>query len=196
MAKLAAMALALWPRWGVKGEPSRAGAEVSLEALFRAHSDDVRRLVGRLLGPGASRADVEDLVQQVFLHAQRALPRFRGDAKPYTWLYGIATRTVYEELRKRGRHRRMLSAVEAMAGVSELGVVSGDGEARAELARVWRALMKLDAKKRVVFLLHEVEGMSGREIAEALSIKEGTVHTRLHHARRELLGWLDVGGTR
>ena len=58
------------------------------------------------------------------------------------------------------------------------------------LRRVWRCLMQIKPKKRIVFVLHEIEGMSGPEIAEMLSASEATVRSRLHHARRELMALL------
>lgn len=161
---------------------------VTLETLFRDHFDDVYRLVGRLLGPGAARADVEDLTQQAFLTAHKALPRYRGEAKPSTWMCGVAARTVMTQMRGWGRQRRMLEALEREP---EAGPRGGDleehVERRRELHRVWRCLSRMSAKKRVVYILHEIEGMSGASIAEALEIPEATVWTRLYHARRELL---------
>lgn len=159
----------------------------SLEELFHRHAGDVHRLVWRLLGPGASDADVEDLSQQIFMAVHKALPRFRGDSKASTWLYGIATRTVYRELRNRTRHRRMVATLESTAALRiEAALQARELEHRAELAKVWRCLLALHPKKRIVFLLHELEGLSGREIAARLEIKESTVHTRLYYARREL----------
>lgn len=168
-------------------------AAPALETLFRAHAVDVARLVQRLLGPGAGRADVEDLTQQIFLAAHRALPKFRGDSKPSTWLWGIATRTVFREIRSRSRHRKMVAALEGMLATAPQQSSPHDQklEQRQELARVWRCLMEINPKKRMVFVLHELESMSGREIAEYLEIKEATVHTRLYHARRELMEKLE-----
>lgn len=169
------------------GVTAQRHATPSLEELFQRHAGDVHRLVWRLLGPGASKADVEDLSQQIFLAVHKALPRFRGESKPSTWLYGIATRVVYKELRNRTRHRRMVATVEAAANLRvEVAQLDRHAESRTELAQVWRSLLDLHPRKRVVFLLHEVEGLSGREIAERLQIKVATVHTRLYHARREL----------
>lgn len=166
---------------------------LTLDTLFRRHVDDVHRIVARLLGPGASAADVEDLTQQIFLAAHRALPSFRGESKPTTWLYGIASRMVISHLRRRRCHRRMLERLENEA--LELSGARPDHAElhfarREELRRVWSALMKIDPRKRVAFMLYELEGLSGREIAEALEIPEATVFTRLHHARRELLAEL------
>lgn len=163
-------------------------SDLTLEGLFREHAPDVHRIVARLLGPGASSADIEDLVQQVFIAVHGALPRFRGDSKATTWLYGITTRTVLTHLRGRRRHRRMVEALESMAQVLPPKNVDMETEVahRQSLQTVWRALMQIKAKKRVVYVLYEVEGLSGKEIAAALQIKEATVHTRLYHARREL----------
>lgn len=171
-------------------EQGRESAEpLTVDALFRAHVEDVHRIVARLLGPGASRADVEDLTQQVFLAAHRALPEFRGDSKPSTWLYGIATRIVLTYLRSRRRHRRLVERLESeLAAPRPVHEDSAEDQLdrRARLRSVWACLMRINPKKRIVFMLHEVEGLPGKEIAEALDIKEATVWTRLHHARREL----------
>jgi RNA polymerase sigma-70 factor (ECF subfamily) len=165
----------------------------TLESLFQTHATDVSRLVSRLLGPGASRADVEDLVQQIFLAVHRALPKFRGESKTSTWLFGIASRTVFKEIRNRTRQRRMVASLEAMISVGPTTGAPHDQKVieHQELARVWRALMEIAPKKRIVFVLHEIEALSGREIAVALDIREGTVHTRLYHARRELMAKLE-----
>lgn len=167
---------------------SEHAPDLSLEGMFRRHATDVYRIVARLLGPGASASDIEDLVQQVFVAAHGALPRFRGDCKPTTWLYGIATRTVLNHLRGRRRHRRMVESLEAMAEVLPSTTEDPESEVarRQSVQRIWQALMLIKPKKRVVYVLYEVEGLTGREIAEALRIKEATVHTRLYHARREL----------
>jgi RNA polymerase sigma-70 factor (ECF subfamily) len=63
-------------------------------------------------------------------------------------------------------------------------------ESRDELRRVWRCLMQIKPKKRVVFVLHDIEGLSGPEVAEMLAVGEATVRSRLHHARRELMALL------
>lgn len=165
----------------------------TLEQLFERHAHDVGRLVTRLLGPGASRADAEDLTQQIFLAAHRALPRFRGESLASTWLYGIATRLVYREIRGWTRRRRMIATLEAMMTMRPSAAEPHDRavEQRQELARVWRHLLEIDAKKRLVLILHDLEGLTGPEIAQIMDLKEPTVHTRLYHARRELMARLE-----
>ncbi|MFO0725529.1 MAG: RNA polymerase sigma factor [Myxococcota bacterium] len=182
-----AMVLQRFLPGGPRPAPLAESERPTLDSLFRQHADSVHRLIARLLGPGARGADIEDLVQQAFLAAHRALPGFRGESKPSTWLYGITARTVYRELRNRTRHRRMVAALEAVALASPPAASTERLlQSRAELARVWRVLMEIAPKKRMVLVLHELEGLSGKEIAEALDIKEATVYTRLFHARREL----------
>lgn len=167
-------------------------SELTLETLFRRHADDVHRMIRRLLGPGATEADVDDLVQQVFLHAHRALPRFRGESKTSTWLYGIATKTVLNFLRGRRRYRAM---VERLDTAPALDRSDRRLEDRDELRRVWRCLLEIKPKKRVVFVLHEIEGLSAPEIAAMLDVGEPTVRSRLHHARRELMALLAEEGS-
>lgn len=188
------MAAALDPR-PLAGEARAAEVPLegppSLELLFERYAGSVHRLASRLLGPGASRADVDDLVQQIFLAAHKGLPRFRGESKPSTWLFGIATRTVFKELRSRGRHRRMVAALEEATADSNNFDDGRRGEQRLELMRVWRCLMEISVKKRTVLILHDVEGFSGPEIAEMLDVNPNTIHTRLYHARRELFAMLE-----
>ncbi len=173
-------------------EASAAASRPTIEGLFRQHGRDVYRIVRRLLGPQASAADVDDLSQQVFLAAHKDLPRFRGDAAPRTWLYGIATRVVLMHFRSWRRRLAALAAFADATRVTEAPPPTPDATfaERQELARVARGLEALKPEKRVVFVLHEVEGLSGKEIAAILSIPEATVFTRLYYARRELLAAL------
>lgn len=171
---------------------SAAGARPTIEGLFRSHGRDVYRIVRRMAGSRASAADLDDLTQQVFLAAHRDLRSFRGDAAPRTWLYGIASRVVLMHFRS---WRRRLAALTAFADASRMTEAPPpDAEStvadREELARVQHALDRLTPEKRLVFVLHEVEGLSGKEIAAVLSIPEATVFTRLHYARRELVAVL------
>jgi RNA polymerase sigma-70 factor (ECF subfamily) len=142
-----------------------------------------------MLGPGACAADLEDLTQQVFLAAHQSKERFRGDASPKTWLLGIAAQTVLMFLRSWRRRRRLATAAQADLDLVWHTEVCGADDAvlqRQRLLLVWRALNRVKPKKRIVFIMHEIEGMSGKDIAQALSIPEKTVWTRLYHARLEL----------
>ena len=178
---------------GVTAPAARAPL-IDVESLVRTHSGDVFRIIARLLGPTTPRADIEDLTQQVFIAAHGARHRFRGDAKPSTWLYGIASRTVLRYLRGWRRNQRMLNALEAMTRFDAPSVASPEQQVgdRELLATVWSCLLRIKPKKRIVYVLHEIEGLSVKQIAEALEVKEATVWSRLRHARQELDRALEV----
>lgn len=167
----------------VRTDPARA----FVDRLFRQYAPDVHRMVASLMGAGASDADIQDLTQQVFLAAYRAAPRFRGDSQPKTWLYGIASKTVLMHLRSRRRHKRLVEALETEPQMQTGPDLERAVETREALRAVWRCLMQIPAQKRIVYVLFEVEGLSGKEIADILEVNEATVRTRLYHARQELL---------
>jgi RNA polymerase sigma-70 factor (ECF subfamily) len=183
------------PSLAEPSEVAETAPPYTTEELFRRHVGDVCRIVSRLLGPQASEADVDDVVQQVFIAADRALPRFRGDSKVTTWLYGISTRVVLHNLRGRRRYRAMIDRFEA--SIAEAPAPRDPEEALADrdaVRQVWGALLHVAPKKRVVFVLYEIEGMTAREIAEALEISEASVRTRLRRARGELVRRLKKKG--
>lgn len=185
------------PAASTRGALRTLPEDLTIESVFRAHVDDVHRIVTRLIGPGGSRADVEDVVQLVFIAIQRALPKFRGESKLSTWIYGVSARVVMTQLRGWRRHRRLLAALGDHLEISDTYTPEKSASEREELARVWRCLMRIKPKKRVVYIMHELEDVSGADIAQALDIPVATVWTRLHHARKELLAALarEQGGT-
>ena len=164
---------------------------VDLDALYREHARTVARWVAHLGGPSV---DVDDLVHEIFLIAQRRLPEFRGDAKVTTWLYRITARVVSSR-RRRDRARRWMSNVwrgdvehattpSAVTPVEEL-------ERQEARATVYRALDGLGEKYRSLLILFELEGLSGEEITVLTGIKLSTVWVRLHRARALFLAELD-----
>jgi RNA polymerase sigma-70 factor, ECF subfamily len=185
------------PKKARSGAPP-APSSLTADLLFRRHGKDVVRIVRRLVGPRTSQADVDDLVQQVFIAVHKDVSRFRGESQVTTWLYGIASRTVLMHFRSGRRRARAMEAFAEETRAMEEAVPSAEiGFAKKqELEHVWRALEKVRPKKRIVFILHEVEGLSGKEIAAALEINEATVWTRLFHARRELVAALRKGRDR
>lgn len=173
-------------------EARAVGAPEDLESVYRAHAAAVARWTARLAGP---RADVEDLVHEVFLVVERRLPEFRGDARVTTWLYRITAHVVRAHRRK-ARVRRWLlgqrAAAEPPAPPAE--TPAERLEARERVERLYRALDRLGDKYRTVLILHELEGLSGPEIAELTGVKPSTVWVRLHRARAELLRQLGRDG--
>ena len=168
-----------------------AGELSSLGVLFDRYAIDVRRFIARLgIGPG----DVDDLTQATFLLVAQAASSFRGSASGRAWLFGLAANVVR-------RHRRSLARVAARiaAWATELRADSpatpestSDVGERAALAA--RALTRLPAKKREVFVMVVMEDLTAEEVATTLGIPIGTVWTRLHHARRALRAHLEEKG--
>jgi RNA polymerase sigma-70 factor, ECF subfamily len=156
----------------------------SLGELYDRYARDVWRAVRRSLPNNG--ADVDDVVHATFLNLPRIAGSYDGRASCRNWLCGIGVRLAMRHRRGAGRLQRMLgSFAQTLAGRK-----TSDPEQRAshnqELAVLNRALARLSEKKRAVFVLVELEGLSAAEAATALDIPAVTARTRLFHARREL----------
>ncbi|RYG44261.1 RNA polymerase sigma factor [bacterium] len=153
-----------------------------MATLAREHYDAVYRFCARRVGIEWA----ADTAQDTFLTAQKALPRFRGESSPRTWLLGIA----HNECRRIYRQRRVepptLELDPERSG-------DADGERTIVDREALRgALARLSDDHREVVMLHEVEGLTYEEASSVLGIPVGTVKSRLHHAflnlRREVFG--------
>lgn len=164
---------------------TRAAArdEVAMRRFYREHVDRVYRTVARILGP--SDADVEDVVQQVFLAALDGAERFDGRSKVSTWLVGIATRRALDQARDRWRRGRW-ARVSEWVGLGRAEARPDDLHDSRALAE-W-ALAKLTPDQRTVFVLHEVEGHTLAEVGEMTGAGISTLHARLVAARKRLDG--------
>jgi RNA polymerase sigma-70 factor (ECF subfamily) len=164
-----------------------SGDSAAFKQLFQRHKSDVARLVYRMLGASAARRDLEDVVQEVFFQVYRSLPDFRGDAKFTTWLHRVTVNVVL--MQRRAQKSRPTFTEEAPHDqlVDERSHWPDEDAARLERMRAFQRLLdRLAEKKRVVFVLHELEGMSPAEISEIVDAPVLTVRTRLFYARREL----------
>jgi RNA polymerase sigma-70 factor (ECF subfamily) len=162
-------------------------APVDLDEIYRAHAGQVARWVGHLGGPNA---DVDDIVHDIFLVADRRLPEFRGDAKLTTWLYRITERVVRGRRRNDGIRRWLARArradLERALAATHLTPIE-ELERRRATDTVYRILDRLPDKYREVLVLFELEGASGEEIAALTGRKLATVWVHLHRARRQFL---------
>jgi RNA polymerase sigma-70 factor (ECF subfamily) len=151
------------------------------QQFYLEHVDTVRRVLARLLGP---RFDVSDAIQDVFVVALQKRHTYSGHALASTWLHAIAQRIALAT-RRRARLRAFLGldAASDLAGGATPQQLFEDREA-SEL--LYAYLDKLSEKKRTVYILYELEELSGEEIAEIVGCPLKTVWTRLYHARREL----------
>jgi RNA polymerase sigma-70 factor (ECF subfamily) len=160
----------------------RSGDVAAWRRLYDAHFDFVYRVARRL---GTPAEELEDVCQETFLVAFRKLDRFR-EGKLSTWLYRIAA-NVSSDRHRRRRVRRAFGSLWGGGGGEESSARTPEREyesAEAE-ALVSRILERMAPKKREVFALFEVEGLSGEEVAERVGCKVATVWTRLFHARKE-----------
>ena len=165
---------------------AKAGDADCIGEMFRDHVGTVERVVGRLVGPTP---DFEDLVQNTFAEAMRALPRFRGDASFKTWLTSIAVHVAQHHLRA-GRVRRHV----ALELVPEESYSLDDGRANAEQQlderrlgpALYALLDKIAAPKRVALMLFAIEGRSVEEVAALMGASQTATRSRVFFARREL----------
>jgi RNA polymerase sigma-70 factor (ECF subfamily) len=167
--------------------PVRGDADLKqqLAAVYHAYFHQVERWARALGGP---QADLEDIAQEVFVVVGRQLHRFDGHNLP-GWLYRITVRTVSDQ-RRRAWFRRLFRG----ASPPHLDRLPAEGadpseqlERREAERRLYRILDRLSEKRRRAFILFEIEGRTGEEIAALEGIPLATVWTRLHHARKEFL---------
>jgi len=151
---------------------------LTLAELYEAQFDFVWRSARRL---GVASLHVDDVVQEVFLVVHRRLAEFEGRSSIKTWLFGITRRVVHDH--RRSARRKPAEPLGSLEPIDEGG--GADTQlAQRQSARTLHALLdELDDDKREVFVLAELEQMSGPEIAEVLSVNLNTVYARLRAAR-------------
>ena len=153
---------------------AQAGSEEAFSTLVRLHQ---RRAYGIVRAIVLSHEDAEDAVQEGFLHAHRALDRFRPDQPFGAWLYRIMANAALDLMRR----RKVRDADELP---ESLPMPFRDPAESGELrARLQHALMQLSDRQRAVIVMHDVEGFTHGEIGRTLGIPEGTARSDLHHAR-------------
>jgi RNA polymerase sigma-70 factor (ECF subfamily) len=161
-----------------------AGETSAFRKLYEHHRSDVARLVYRMLGP---RSDMEDVIQEVFVQVYKSLRDFRGQSKFSTWLHRVTVNVVLM-YRRAAKSRPVFADEPAVDASVRSGDIAPDEDAeRRERVRAFgRLLGRLADKKRIVFVLHELEGIAPGEIAKIVGAPVLTVRTRLFYARREL----------
>jgi RNA polymerase sigma-70 factor (ECF subfamily) len=131
---------------------------------------------------GVPAAALDDVVQEVFIVIHRKLPEFEGRSSLRTWIAGIVRRVVADYVKKRGNQP---AGDETLAREPAAGVAPSEAlEQKAALEVLDALLAKMTEDQREVFVLHEIEHLSGQEIAELTGANENTVWTRLRAARR------------
>ncbi|MEM1033718.1 MAG: sigma-70 family RNA polymerase sigma factor [Myxococcota bacterium] len=149
--------------------------------MVEAYHDFAWRTLRRL---GVAGADTDDATQQVFMVIYQKLERI-DPAKERSFVYGVTVRVARAHRRRGRRHREVpLDDVEAVEGGQ--ATPAAEAEAREGLRRLDALLAQVSFPLRVVFVLHEIEGMTLTEIAAALDIPRGTAASRLRRGRRQL----------
>jgi RNA polymerase sigma-70 factor (ECF subfamily) len=160
---------------------ARGGDAAAFAALVRAFDPMLGRLAYSLLG---DRELMDDVLQEAYLRAFRALPDFEGRSQIGTWLYRITYTACLDELRRRKR-RRWLPLADA--GLQDAPAPAADlGERLARASALRAALAGLSHEERAAVWLVDAEGRDYREAAEVLGVPEGTVASRLSRARAAL----------
>ena len=162
-------------------DPLRHLLEAAQEGDDHALAEVVRRTQGsvrRVCLAHGSVDDVDDLAQETYLRAMRAIGGFRGDALVTTWLLAIARNVCADHVRTRTRQRRLHDRLQA----EPLDETVEAGEPIAA------TLLQLDGDRREAFVLTQLYGLSYAEVAEVLSCPVGTVRSRVARARMDLMG--------
>lgn len=162
----------------------REGDRRAVEEVYVAHHAAVRGFARRLVGDPTA---AEDIVHETFIALPRAIRRFRGDGSLRSFLIGVAANHSRRSIRSAMRRRR---ASERLAAHEELQDRTVDATTQLitkQMAdRLWAALDELPIDQRVVFVLCEVEQRTSIEVSGIVGAPEGTVRTRLFHAKRKL----------
>ena len=170
--------MALIARW-------QAGDQRAATELVERHAS----ALARFAVSSGERNEVDELVQDTFVRAFSSIDGFRGDSSFRTWLFTIERRLLLDRRRaeKRRRDRTELQEDDAATEYDALdSVVAGETEARLQ-----RAITKLSPTQREVFTLRIAEGLSYKEIAEAVGTTEGAARVHYHNAMRAVKEFLD-----
>jgi len=176
------------------GDPDRdlvqnclKGDQQSFRLLYRRHQGRVRAILFQLCGATV----LDDLVQDVFLRAWKGLPRFKQNAKFSTWLYRIAWNVASDQRQQFARSRSQLQTLTENLPPQQS---APDLLHLHYQELVQQSLDALSLDHRSVLVLHDLEEVPQKEVAEILQIPIGTVKSRLFHARAAVRRWLEQRG--
>jgi RNA polymerase sigma-70 factor, ECF subfamily len=158
---------------------ARRGDQEAFAAVIRHYDPGLRTLAYRLLG---DRDRMDDALQEAYVKAFRALPRFRGDSRVGTWLYRIAYNACLDELKR--SHRVVHLPLEEIA--EPAGSWADPGEAVMRRHDLAQALAALPPDERAAVLLVDAQGFDYKDAASVLGVPAGTVASRLSRARAAL----------
>jgi len=172
-------------------ERAQRGDKKAFELLVVKYQRKLARLLSRFVRDAS---EVEDVTQEAFIKAYRALPSFRGDSAFYTWLYRIGINTAKNYLVSLGRRAPTVTGVdsEEAEGIEEgdqlrdLNTPENQMMTRQLAETVNHALQELPEELRTAITLREIDGMSYEEIAQIMNCPIGTVRSRIFRAREAI----------
>ncbi len=166
-------------------DAARAGDQRAFEALVRRYRKRIFALALHLIG---SSSEADDITQDVFMKAYRALPAFEGRSQFFTWVYRMTVNRSLNARRDRARRGEDMDdpRLELAVAVDARSNPSRAAELRQTYARLLRALDGLPADMRTTVILVSLQGMSHGEVAIVQNVSEGTIAWRMHEARRRL----------
>lgn len=167
------------------------GDKTAFDLLVRKYQRKIMRLLSRMI---RDPADLEDVAQETFIKAYRALGQFRGESAFYTWLYRIAINTARNWLSASGRRPSGSGMLENEDGetfsetdnLSDISTPESVLASREIAATVNAVIEELPEELRTAIVLREIEGMSYDEIAQTMNCPIGTVRSRIFRAREAI----------
>lgn len=197
------------PSFRKEAEGAESGKISDLTLVRNAQREDVRaydelvrryqeRIYATVYHMTSNHEDANDLVQETFIKAYRALKTFKGDSSLYTWVYRIAVNKTINFLKQRKNRAHMsLNDVDLNAeNDPDLVALVSEKTPRRDLNlaelqdKLNAAMLKLSEHHRMVVTLHDIQGLSHEEIGEIMDCNIGTVRSRLFYARQQLQGYL------
>jgi len=166
------------------------GDKTAFDLLVRKYQHRIAKLVSRYV---SDRAEVEDVTQEAFIRAFRAIKGFRGESAFYTWLYRIAVNTAKNYLVAQGRRPSTVDVENEEGEAVEIGESVRDASTPErqlladEIGRtVERVMNGMPEELRTALTLREIDGLSYEEIAEIMDCPIGTVRSRIFRAREAI----------
>lgn len=174
---------------------AQAGDASAFGELIRRHQQRVQRLAVHMV---RDRADADDVTQETFVRAYRALSKFDGRSEVYTWFYRITVNLSLNRLRARKSARARHTDDPRLDGVVDARPATESPAKSAERRQLYDALTsgidELSDTLRTTLILVCIDGRSHEDVAQILGAPEGTIAWRVHEARRKLKAFMEARG--
>jgi RNA polymerase sigma-70 factor, ECF subfamily len=164
-------------------ELCKGGDSAAIESFVQTYQRDAYRLALSILDDAT---EAEEATQDALLAALRSLDSFRGASTLKTWLYSITANICRTRLQQARRRSRLAKILGAILRLGSSPTVEEDAMRRESDQSLWRTIHSMSEKHRIPIVLRYYHDLSVAEIAQILQIPEGTVHSRLNTARKQL----------